>query len=68
MILTFEKKYTEDNVLNALDTEKARAIVVIKDKIGCSRNTCKVLLDKLEYEGKIKKVEIEGLSFGYVKV
>lgn len=66
--LTYEKKYTEDMVLNCLDTEKARAIIRIKDCVGCSRNTVKALLDKMEYEGKIKKVEIEGLGFGYIKV
>ena len=65
--MTYEKKFTGYMILNCLDTEQARAVVVIKDCVGCSRNTAKALLDKLEYEGKIKKVTIEGLGFGYVK-
>lgn len=65
--MTYEKKFTEEMVLKCLDTYHAKAIVVIKDCVGCSRNTAKALLDKMEYEGKIRKIEIEGLGFGYVK-
>jgi len=42
--------------------------VIIQKCVGCSRNTIKPLLDSLERLGKIKKVEIEGLGFGYIKV
>lgn len=66
--MTYEKKYTGDMILNCLDTEQARAVVVIKECVGCSRNTAKALLDELEREGLIKKVTIEGLGFGYVKI
>lgn len=65
--MTYEKKYTDDMVLACLDTTQARAIVTIKNCVGCSRNTVKAMLDKLEYEGKIRKIEIVGLGFGYVK-
>jgi len=65
--LTYEKKYTGEMVLNCLDTQQAKAVVVIKECVGCSRNTVKTLLDELEREGAVKRITIEGLGFGYVK-
>jgi len=65
--MTYEKKFNEDMVLACLDHEVAKAVVVIKDCVGCSRNTAKALLDNLERDGKVRRVVIEGLGFGYVK-
>ena len=66
--MTFETQYTEEDFLKALDYEKIRSVKVIMVAVGCSRNTAMVMLNKLEYEGKIKKIVIEGSGFGYVRV
>lgn len=68
ILITFGKKFSEENVLNCLSETTPRAIVVIQKCVGCSRNTVKPLLDNLERSEKIKKIEIEGLGFGYIKV
>lgn len=54
--------------LKCLDHVKPKSIKVISDCVGCSRNTAKVMLEKMLYEKKIGTIEIEGLGIGYIKI
>jgi hypothetical protein len=66
--MKFETKFTENDFLNALSTDTIKSTAAIMKALGCSRNTAKVALDKLEYQGKIKKITIEGNGYGWLKV
>ena len=66
--MKFETKFTEDKFLEALSVDSIKSTAAIMNTLGCSRNTAKAMLEKLEYQGKIKKIIIEGNGYGWLKV
>lgn len=57
--MAYSKQFKDEDILNAMDTEP-RTTSVIARRVGCSRNTAITFLQKLEGEGKVKKIVIEG--------
>jgi predicted transcriptional regulator len=59
----FERKFTDTDFLNVLDTKVPRTVLYIMKTLPCSRNTANKYLAELEEAGKIKKLEIEGSRY-----
>jgi len=66
--MSYETQYTEEKFMGVLSCEVIKSTAAIMKTVGCSRNTAKVMLTKLEYEGKIKKITIEGNGYGWLKI
>jgi hypothetical protein len=59
--MTFNKQYTENDILNALTDKPANPAVVAR-RAGCSVTTCKRMLNDLCNKGKVDRTEIETLD------
>ena len=66
--MAFKKKYKDKEFLDALSTTQPRATAYVMRKLGCVRNTAKPYLQRLEAEGKIRKVEVCGNSYFWLRV
>lgn len=66
--MKYETKFSEKAFLDALSIDQLISTAGIMKVLGCSRNTAKNMLVKLENEGKVKRVPIEGNSFGWLKI
>jgi DNA-binding Lrp family transcriptional regulator len=60
--MTFEPKYSNEDILKVLDTQNPKTVTVLAKEIGCSRSTVLRFLDTLEREGLAREVSITGSS------
>ena len=69
--MQYKSQYSESAFLHTLSSDpfKSKSTAAIMNTLGCSRNTAKTMLVKLEKDKKIKRLEIEGTkSFGWIKI
>lgn len=65
----FEKKYTDDEFMNALSFFHLRTTSYVMRKLGCDRKTAKIYLDRLASERKVKKFEVDdGQSYVWLRL
>jgi DNA-binding Lrp family transcriptional regulator len=60
--MVFKKKFSDEKVLEAISTEVPRNASGIGKLVGCSANTVKRALDRLEAEGKVRRLIVETFS------
>lgn len=63
--MPFKPRYTDHDFLAVLSYGVPKSTAHIMKSLKCSRNTAKSYLTRLEASGKIRKMEIEGGSYGW---
>lgn len=58
----FTKQYDDNDFIKALSKDSIKSIGIIMAAVGASRSTTRAALDRLEKEGKIKRITIEGIA------
>jgi DNA-binding MarR family transcriptional regulator len=66
--MTFKTKYPKDEFLNYLSSTEPKSTKEIADLAGCTSNTAKAALFKLEEEGKVRKMLISKKYYVWWKI
>jgi predicted ArsR family transcriptional regulator len=66
--MTFQSKFTNQDFLAVLDTKTAKTTTQVGKDVGAVRNTAFRFLQRLEKEGLVKQVTVEGGARAWVRI
>ena len=64
----FSQKYTPDDILSVMRSNRACTVSYIMKNVGCVRDTALLYLSELQTAGKVKQVEIDGGNPVWIKI